>query len=241
MILILPIERFGYGAYTQRKATVLCSQPDVRTAALSPNGKILATGTLYGQISLWDVATGKSLLSWVVSRRKIYDIDFIAFSPNGKTLATASGDPALVTLWDIGTGKLIASFKHTNDAEGIAFSPDGKMLAIANWQGIVYLWDLTTKTTAAWRAHMKPVTDVAFSPEDGRTLATASDDGTIKLWNVATKQEMLTLQTHTTQVKSIAFSPDGNSLLTFGDGKTLLWRAANLKEIEAKERSLAHD
>src|SRR5207245_1280824 len=81
------------------------------------------------------------------------------------------------------------------------------------------------------KGHTGQVWGVTFSP-DGKTLATSGADGTIKLWNVALKQEVATLRGHTGPVESVAFSPDGKTLASVGDTTVRLWRAASFEEAD---------
>ena len=159
------------------------------------------------------------------------DVAAVAFSRDSELLAVSSGDPALVSIWDVRSHLQIARFQHSNHAQGVAFSPDGQTIAAANWRGRVYLWDLSTKKETQWQAHTMSVTDVAFSP-DGKTLATSSEDATVKLWNVATQREMVTLRDHKGKVRHVAFSPDGNTLASSDDKTILLYRASSLAEAD---------
>src|SRR6185436_5127314 len=87
------------------------------------------------------------------------------------------------------------------------------------------------------KAHSGAAWAVAFSP-DGRTLATGGDDATIKLWNLASRQQTATLRGHTGPVDGLAFSRDGTLLASCsGDGTARLWRAPTFKEIERAEKT----
>ncbi|HLV79510.1 MAG TPA: hypothetical protein VKT32_04485, partial [Chthonomonadaceae bacterium] len=198
-------------------------------------GRMLAIGTADGKVILLDAASHRQLMEPLpVDTRPIvhHEIVSLAFSLDGRRLAAASGDPALVTLWNLASGRQVGQFEHSNGAAGIAFSPDGKMLAAANWQGRVYLWDFATGTKTSWWAHAKPVNDVVFSP-DGKTLATSSNDATVKLWNVSTQREMVTLTGPERRVDSVAFSPDGKRLAALSwDKKVWVWKAASLMEAD---------
>ena len=153
------------------------------------------------------------------------NITNLAFSPDGQTLASASGD-GTIRFWDVATGQ------HRNtldmgyfDIEGdFAFSPDGNMFAVGSVIKIS-LWDVATgqlqKTLAG---HTTMITSVAFSP-DGQTLASGSWGG-ILLWDVATGQLQKTLTEHTHDVLSVAFSPDGVLFASGSRDKTIrLWNA----------------
>ena len=200
----------------------------VVSVAFSPDGKTLATGSYDHTVQLWDVATGRQIGELLNSQNG--PTESMAFSPDGKTLATGGGDGTL-RLWDVAAGHQIG---HTlaDDFGGIfavTFSPDGKTLAIGGNDTV--LWDVTTghQIGSPLPSHSGSVSAVAFSP-DGKTLATAlnpveqgvpngkapatgSQDGAVRLWNVATGHQIGSpLTGHTGMVDSVAFSPDGKTL-----------------------------
>jgi WD40 repeat protein len=157
----------------------------------------------------------------------------VSFSPDGKMLATASGDNT-VKLWDTSTKKEIKTLKgHTDQVIGVSFSRDGKMLATASRDNTVKLWDTSTKKEIkTLKGHTDQVIGVSFS-RDGKMLATASYDNTVKLWDTSTKKEIKTLKGHTDQVIGVSFSRDGKMLATASYDKTVkLWDTSTKKEIK---------
>jgi len=148
----------------------------------------------------------------------------LAFSPDGKTLASVSMDSRLC-IWDMTTGRVRHSiFRAHRDKKygakeevyAVAFSPDGKQLATAGADNLVRLWDPAMgKEIRQMEGHQDKVAAVAFSP-DGKVLASGSYDGTVRLWNPATGQEIRQLKGHEGRVTAVAFSPDGKTLATGG-------------------------
>ncbi|MET9180762.1 trypsin-like peptidase domain-containing protein [Kitasatospora aureofaciens] len=154
-------------------------------------------------------------------------VNSVAFSPDGRTLAAASGDKA-VLLWDAATGATRTPLTgHTAAVSSVAFSPDGRTLATGSGDQTVRLWDVATGTTrTTLTGHTSTVFSVAFSP-DGRTLAAGGGDQTVRLWDVATGTTRTTLTGHTSTVFSVAFSPDGRTLAAGGGDQTVrLWDVA---------------
>jgi WD40 repeat protein len=196
--------------------------------AFTPDGRAVASGHVDGVVHLREVATGKEVRSfdhktnvWVVA---------IAFSPDGKTLASACGTK--VGLWDVASGKAIVELEGNRDMRCLAFSPDGRTLALGSGseskRSAIRMFDVPSGKEQQDFGGGASVNAIAFSP-DGRCLAAADEKGkTVRLQDVASRRQRLAFQ-HEGAVTSLAFSPDGRWLLAGyhqnekGESYALLW------------------
>ena len=210
------------------------------SVAFSPDGRRVATsggengenGTgprqRPGVVKVWDASTGQELLT-VKHPSRLYGV---AFSPDGKRLASASGAGWTVKVWDAQTGQEILSFQ--GGSIRVAFSPDGKRLATGSSDTTVRVWDAETgRELLSLKGHADWVRDVAFSP-DGKRLA-STDNKTVKVWDAETGSELLTVPGS----GGVAFSPDGNRLASGTEGGTVtIYDATPLpEESPAKEKA----
>jgi hypothetical protein len=202
--------------------------------SLSPDGRQLVTGGFAQPTRWWDLRTGTNSVLQAEPRR-------VVFSPDNETLAIFARDQP-VELWDIRSRKLRLILEDTAGfGHAAAFSSDGKLLAVSTGfmdvDDAIELYSAQTGgLLGSCRGHKQPVFSLAFSP-DGKTLASASDDSTLRLWNVSTHQELLSLRRLGGALSGLTFSPDGCLLAGlsgfFSDQPQLrIHRAASLRDID---------
>jgi WD40 repeat protein/tRNA A-37 threonylcarbamoyl transferase component Bud32 len=151
----------------------------------------------------------------------------VAFSPDGRTVLTGSGDGAL-HLWEAATGKELRQFKgHDRAVETLAFSPDGQTALSGGVDKTARLWDVATgKELHQLEGQEGLLWAVAFSPDGKTALTTTLGGKTARLWDVATGGEIHRLEGHTQDIRAVTFSPDGKSVLGgSSDGTIHLWDA----------------
>lgn len=213
----------------------LGSSSRIHSFAFSNNGNVLASASKDGIVNMWNISTKEQYPS-LMHHNSVYTI---AFTPTD--FVFASGDSkGYLQLWDIKSHISIDRFKskQLSSINSIAFSSDSLMLAVggnSSWVDAkdpkyLEIWDMKTKDVIyVLDGHKDQVNSVAFSP-NGQVLASGSNDGSVKLWDVNSGKEISTLYSQdnkdlTSEITSVAFSPDG--LLASGSmgGHVTIWRS----------------
>jgi WD40 repeat protein len=200
-----------------------------KRVAFSPSGEALAAACSETGARVWDVASGREVLTL----QGPGDVAWaVGFSPGGNLVATGN-DNKCARLWAWPSGELRATCGgHAGGCEGLAFSADGRTLAVGSSDPTVSLWDTSTgERRGLLRGRGIWVCTAAFMP-DGRTLATGGFDGIIHLWDVASCELRATLPGHRKPVLGLAFSPDGRTLASQGnDDVVKLWHPGTGQEL----------
>lgn len=207
--------------------------------ALSPDGThVISALRREYKIARWDFASGERDL--VFDDKHAWQIMKVAFSPDGSTVATASSDKT-GKLWNAKTGELIATLEgHDHRLRYVTYSQSGKYVLTAIGRQYPYekheavtarIWDgKTGDFISEFRNHVDNIRMARFSADETLVL-TGSDDHTARLWEVKTGKEVHTLKL-SSRVSSIAFSPDGKTILTASTG----WPSSYLMSLKKAKR-----
>lgn len=188
---------------------------DICSICFSPDGRLLASGSMDRTLRIWDVGSGKSIR--ILSTRGASDC--ICFSPDGRLIAFK--DYHVLRLWEVQSGRPVTEFMgegHTKPICSISFSRDGRFIASASVDHTIRKWDIGKGGPCRefdGRGHSDIVYGIAFSP-CGRILASGSRDTTLRLWCAITGKlaEGTSTVTHAGAVCSVAFSPNGQLIAT---------------------------
>jgi WD40 repeat protein/serine/threonine protein kinase len=213
-------------------AAVLC-------AAISSDGKRIASGSQDGVIKLWDARTGQELHSFRPHQSQVWSV---VFSPDGRRLASGSFDRT-IKMWDVQTDPplLVWEKPTSQNVWSVAFSPDGQSLASGGGDRQerseeLKLWSAATgEIIWSRQGPNRAVRKLAFHP-DCRLLASRTQDGYVTVWDVQTGRERLSLGRHTGP-GLLAFSPDGR-LLALTSGYYREAAAVNIWDWQAGRQQL---
>jgi WD40 repeat protein len=192
----------------------------VESMAISPDGQTVAVGT-FGEVVLWNIDKG------TINRRLSGFTDrvvTVAFSPNGKYLATGSGAPTEdgeLRLHDPATGQMLLDIKpsHSDTVFGLSFSPDNKLLATAGADKFVKVFEVPSgQFQKSFEGHTSHVLDVTWTP-DGKRLVSVGADNFAKVWDYEKGEKARDIRNHDKQISKVACLPKKTEFVTVaGDG-----------------------
>ncbi len=208
----------------------------VRSAVFTHDSHTLISCSFDTTIKLWDVRKSQLIKTLADYSAAVYSL---ALHPNGKTLATGTSDGNII-LWNLATNSEMAILSSSLDVvESLIITPNGRTLIAGNGDGSIQLWRLNeaellsdhhSQAIASLQdtltVHMGEVTALGIFP-DGESFASASADGTVKIWHLDTLQLLGSLPADSGAVMSLAISPDGKFLATgMASGSIKIWQRA---------------
>jgi WD40 repeat protein/serine/threonine protein kinase len=200
--------------------------------AVSGGGAVFGGGHNGAEVKVWDVDTGEVKHNLLVP----HSVRAVAISRDGRQVVCGS-DGGTIRAWDARTGREQYTRKaHTEDIRAIAISPDGRRIASASRDHTVKVWDTDTgQERLTYRGHtgegqgVWDIGGVCFSP-DGRLIASGSDIGFVRVWDVNTGEEKLAPMNHKDFISCVAWSADGQYIVSGGRETIKIWNAVSGKE-----------
>jgi len=229
--------------------------------AISPDSRRIASVSEDETGMLWDTASGELVTTLTGHEGEVWTV---AFSSDSKWLVSGSEDK-IVRVWDASTGKAatIGPLECAQNVFAVAFSPDGRLIAAAGSEGFIQLWEAATgrmthdsfavnsdeednldiednseeSSASDVEVGSTKILSIVFSP-DGKRIASGSNDGIIRVWDIDSGYRSLMFKGHTHLIGSVAYSPDGQSLVSGSIDKTV--RAWNANTGEALVTLFGH-
>ena len=214
----------------------------INVLQFDPSGQRIATGGSDGVIHIWKVPPKNSGL-WTAEPTVTFTgntgpIRSLAFSPSGRFLVSTS-DSNIITVHNLATGEIPAFPLQKALANALAFTPDSRYIAVGSQDANIYIYDMTrfAQVGEPLRGHTFAVTGLDFN-QDGTSLVSSSEDGTVILWDLGelvksarltTQPKNRVFQGHTDAVLSVAFAPTGKSFISAGrDSAIIEWYTQNV-------------
>ncbi len=213
-------------------------------ATFSPDGKWLATGGYDAKIAIWEVESGERLRTIEIHNGAIYDL---AFSPDGNILASASGDMT-VKLWRVSDGLRLDTFNQPQGEQySVAFSPDGKFVFAGGADNRIRMYRLVSKD----KPKINPVIHSRFAHEDsiiamevsndGKWLASSSDDRSVKLWSLPSLKQVKAWGNQPDTAPALVFTGEQKLISGRLDGATQTWSYAKLTGLSGRPNPVESD
>jgi len=201
----------------------------VTCVGISSDLRVVASASRDSTVHLWDVPTGEAIGEPL--RGHSADVIVVTFSFDSLWLASASEDET-VRIWDVESHQesAIGPLQCSRYTRSVAFSPDGRLLAAGNLHGRIHLWNTYTgQQTCAPLCRSESLSwnhPIAFSPIGTHLLSGGGHDGITRVWDIATRQQDMTLEGHTSEITSVAYSSDGLAIATCSMDRTVrIWDA----------------